>query len=58
MITEFPYIALEDIRGKMTAEYGEPTGDTVTKAQGSVVWDSGKGVVIAENAVLAPGDML
>jgi hypothetical protein len=30
----------------MTAEYGEPTGDTVSKAQGSVVWDSGKGVVI------------
>jgi hypothetical protein len=46
VITEFPYIALEDIRGKMTAEYGEPTGDTVSKAQGSVVWDSGKGVVI------------
>lgn len=46
VITEFPYIALEDIRVKMTAEYGEPTGDTVTKAQGSVIWDSGKGVVI------------
>jgi hypothetical protein len=46
VITEFPYISLEDIRGKMTAEYGEPTGDTITKAQGAVVWDSGKGVVI------------
>jgi hypothetical protein len=46
-ISEFPYIALDRIREKLAAQYGEPTGDTVKKSQGAIVWDSGSGAVIA-----------
>ena len=46
-ISEFPYIALDRIREKLAAQYGEPTGDTVKKSQGALVWDSGTGAVIA-----------
>lgn len=47
VITEFPYIPLEEIKAKMVGAYGAPTGDTVVDAQGAVIWDSGKGVAIA-----------
>jgi hypothetical protein len=46
IITEFPYIALDDIKKKMIAEYGDPSGDTITKNQGALIWDSGDGVAI------------
>jgi hypothetical protein len=46
VITEFPYIALDDIKKKMIAEYGDPSGDTITKNQGALIWDSGDGVAI------------
>jgi hypothetical protein len=46
-ILEFPYITLDEIRKKMVAEYGEPTGDTINKEQGALIWDSGAGVAIA-----------
>ena len=46
-ISEIPYIALDRIREKLSAQYGEPTGDTVKKSQGALVWDSGSGAVIA-----------
>ena len=46
-ISEFPYIAIEKIREKLVAQYGEPTGDNIKKSQGALIWDSGSGVVIA-----------
>jgi len=46
-ISEIPYIALDKIREKLSAQYGEPTGDTIKKGQGALVWDSGSGAVIA-----------
>jgi len=45
-ILEFPYITLDEVRKKMVAEYGEPTGDTINRAQGALVWDSGTGAAI------------
>ena len=46
-ISEFPYIAVDRIREKLAAQYGEPTGDTIKNAQGALVWDTGSGVAVA-----------
>jgi hypothetical protein len=46
VVSEFPYIALEDIRKKMTEQYGDSTGDTMSKAQGAMLWDTVNGVAI------------
>jgi len=46
VVSEFPYLALEDIRKKMTDQYGDSTGDTISDAQGAVLWDTGNGVAI------------
>lgn len=45
-ISEFPYLSLDKIREKLTAQYGEPTGDNIKKNQGALVWDSGSGAAI------------
>ena len=46
VISEFPYIPLDDIRKKMTTQYGDATGDTVSREQGALLWDTGNGVAI------------
>ena len=45
-ISEFPYISLDKIKEKMVAQYGEPTGDSIKKEQGALVWDSGNSVAV------------
>ena len=45
-LSEFPYLALDKIKEKMVAQYGEPTGDSIKNAQGALLWDSGKSVAI------------
>ncbi len=46
VVSEFPYIPLNDIRKKMTTQYGDSTGDTVSREQGALLWDTGNGVAI------------
>jgi hypothetical protein len=46
VISEFPYIPLDEIKKKMTTQYGDSSGDTVNKAQGAILWDTGNGVAI------------
>jgi len=46
VISEFPYIPLDDIRKKMSTQYGDATGDTVSREQGALLWDTGNGVAI------------
>ena len=39
---EFPYVAMEDIRSKITEKYGEPTGDNIKENRGALYWDGDK----------------
>jgi hypothetical protein len=42
----FPYIALNDVRKKIEEKYGAPNGESLTKNQGAVIWDSEKTTII------------
>lgn len=42
----FPYVALEDVKKKMTEKYKEPTGENIKENQGALVWDSGQTLIV------------
>lgn len=42
----FPYLALDDIRKKVEAKFGAPTGENIKNNQGAYLWDSATTTVI------------
>ncbi|HNV46335.1 MAG TPA: hypothetical protein PLE73_01690 [Spirochaetota bacterium] len=46
VVVSFPYLALDDVRKKVEAKFGVPTGENIKKNQGAYVWEADKTTVI------------
>lgn len=46
VLVKFPYLAMEDVKKKITDKYGPHTGENINDNQGALIWDSKKTAIM------------